>query len=66
MSKARLIKRNEITEQQQQQERREAAQASVIQTTVESVVRWAREKRRSETPNARERFAALFAQPMPE
>lgn len=62
MSKARLIKRNDIVEQQQQQERREA----VIQVRIESVVRWARDKRRCEIPNARERFAALFAHPMPE
>ncbi|HWQ34658.1 MAG TPA: hypothetical protein VNQ79_17545 [Blastocatellia bacterium] len=66
MSKARLIKRNEVTEQQEKEERRAASQPSVFQATMESVVRWAREKRRIEPPNAREKFAALFAQPQPE
>lgn len=67
MSKARLIKRHEIPEQQLKEEIREETRPSVFQTTVSSVVRWARERKKAtEAPNAREKFAALFTEPQTE
>ncbi|MEP7270708.1 MAG: hypothetical protein ABI882_04355 [Acidobacteriota bacterium] len=60
--KARLIKKAEVSESQTVPE-----QTEKVLTTVSEVVEWVRETRESMNPNrgpnARERFASLFAHP---
>jgi hypothetical protein len=61
MSKARLIKRREWFERDQVAQC-QARLSSVAQVKVGAVKNWAKRQRASRRPNAREMFAALFAQ----
>jgi hypothetical protein len=61
MSKARLIKRREWLEREQVAQR-QAQLSSVAQVRVDTVRNWVKRQRASRQPNAREMFAALFAQ----
>jgi hypothetical protein len=61
MSKARLIKRREWLEREQVAQR-QAQLSSVAQVRVDTVRNWVKRQRASQQPNAREMFAALFAQ----
>jgi hypothetical protein len=61
MSKARLIKRREWFEREQAVQC-QARRSSVAQVKVGAVRNWVKGQRASRQPNARERFAALFAQ----
>jgi hypothetical protein len=62
MSKARLIKRREWLEREQVAQR-QARLSSVAQVKVDAIRNWVKRQRTSQRPNAREMFAALFAQP---
>ncbi|HZS09165.1 MAG TPA: hypothetical protein VFD58_30300 [Blastocatellia bacterium] len=67
MNKPRLIKQGEALQQEYKQtERSQEPEPSAFRVSVESVINWAKEKRRPEPVNAREKFAALFAQPQTE
>jgi hypothetical protein len=61
MSKARLIKRREWLEREQVAQR-QTQLSSVAQVRVDTVRNWVKGQRASRQPNAREMFAALFAQ----
>jgi hypothetical protein len=61
MSKARLIKRREWFEREQAAQC-QARLSSVAQVKVGAVGNWVKGQRASRQPNAREMFAALFAQ----
>jgi hypothetical protein len=61
MSKARLIKRREWFEREDVAQC-QARLSSVAQVKVDTVKNWVKRQRASRQPNAREMFAALFAQ----
>jgi hypothetical protein len=61
MSKPRLIKRREWLEREQVAQC-QARLSSVAQVKVGAVRNWVKRQRASQQPNAREMFAALFAQ----
>ena len=61
MSKARLIKRREWLEREQVAQR-QARLSPVVKVEVDAVRNWVERQQASHRPNAREMFAALFAQ----
>jgi hypothetical protein len=61
MSKARLIKRKEWLEREQVAQR-QARLSPVAKVEVDAVRNWVERQQASHPPNAREMFAALFAQ----
>jgi hypothetical protein len=63
--RARLIKRNEVAEQKPVS-RKPQKQVSAIQTSVEAVKGWIKDRQLSQQTQARQMFDALFAQPQPE
>jgi hypothetical protein len=62
MNGARLIKRKEA-ERREQQGQDEATRAETFAPTIDTVLNWRSRWQSSERPNAREAFAALFANP---